>query len=210
MELALHASQAVLLLSYAARDILWLRLLTLAGLAGLIALDRWIGGPTTSALWWNVAFAAVNAVHAAWLIWERRPVSLSQDELALRHLVFGGLSDRQFARLIAGAEWVQARGGAELIGPHKPVDRVFLLARGRCRVIRQGVRLHVLGPGDFAGELGFLTGRAPDAGVYATEETLALTWPVDTLDDLLESDDNLSAVFRGRLGEDVALKLRAS
>lgn len=210
MEPALHLAHAALLLSYAARDILWLRMLTLVGLLGLIGLDRVAGGPPTALLWWNVAFAAINAVHAAWLIWERRPVRLTDDELAVRHLVFAGLSDRQFARLISRAEWVEVGPETPLIRPARPVDRLYLLVRGQCRVVRDRVVLQVLGPGDFAGELGFLTGEPPDAAVETTEGTLALSWTVGALADLLATDDNLGAVFRGRLGEDVALKLRAS
>lgn len=210
MDPALHLANSVLLLSYAARDILWLRLLTVLGLGVLVGIEVREDPTVGPDLAWTLAFVALNAGHAAWLIWERRPVRLSPRDRALRELVFDGLGDRQFARLLELAQWEHLVEGTSLIHPGDDVDRIRLVEAGELAVVVGGNRVQTLGPGNFVGELGFLAGQRSAARVVACRDTAVLGWPVDALRTALEEDPHLRAVVQGCLGVDVALKLARS
>ncbi len=209
MEPALHLANLVLLLSYAALDILWLRLLTVVGLLLLVGVDLASASTLGPVALWNLAFVAVNGLHAAWLIWERRPVRLTDEEQALRHVVFTALTDRQVVQLFRLGEWINLPRGHRLLRQDRPVDTVSVIASGRAVVERGGRRLHGLGPGEFVGELSYLTGEAASADVRVDAESRCLRWSASRLRTALEADPELRAVVQGCLGMDVATKLTA-
>ena len=210
MEPALHVANALLLLSYAARDILWLRALTVIGLGVLLVHEALQPSPNEVVVAWNLAFLALNAGHAAWLAWERRPMRLTEDEWALRYTVFAGLTDVQFRALLGPAVWEEHASGSGLMQPHQPVEVVRVISCGRAAVVRHGRMLHHLDPGEFVGELGFMTGEPASAGVVADGPLISLAWPAEDLRAVLEQDPALDATFRACLGVDVAGKLKAA
>src|SRR5262245_59612699 len=97
----IHLANVLLLLSFLVRDILWLRLLNV--LAGVAFIVYFATGtpPAWAPVGWNTLFLTINFVQIWRLLLERRPVRLGADELALYQLAFRGLTQQEFAKLLA-------------------------------------------------------------------------------------------------------------
>ena len=66
-----------------------------------------------------------------------------------------------------------------------------------------------LKPGQFIGEMSFLSGNRAAADVVTTEPCRVLAWPQPALARLLDKSSGLSFKLRAVLGRDVVAKLRA-
>ena len=79
----IHTANVLYLLSYLVRDILWLRVLTVV--AGVVLMPYYLAQspPLLAAVAWNVLFTGINAVQIARLLYERRPVVLTEDQAHL-------------------------------------------------------------------------------------------------------------------------------
>ncbi len=210
MEPLLHAANVLFLLSYTARDVLWLRLLTFLGLGVVVGLQLSTPSADLIPVYWNATFMAVNAVHIAMLLWQRRPLQMTPAEADLRDRVFSGLSDQQFASVMRLASWADVHAGGSILGEGDRSGKILLLAQGKAIVAKRGVPLADVDSGAFVGEIGFLTGRPTVAAVIALEDSTCAWWQGDALRNLMRSDPNLEAAVKGILGVDVALKLRSA
>ena len=90
--------------------------------------------------------------------------------------LFEGLSTaemRMVARLVDG---VEAQAGEVIVEQSTHSYQLVVIEDGQAEVLRDGVRVAVLGPGDFFGEMAILGGGAPrNASVTATTPLRALT-----------------------------------
>jgi len=208
MDPLLHTANILFLFSYAARDVLWLRILTFFGLGALVALQLTTNAMDLIPVYWNAAFMAINGLHIAVLFWQRRPLRMTEEEAELREAVFSALSDQQFASLMRIANWGDVGVGGSILSEGDSSGRILVVTRGKAIVAKRGVPLADIGPGDFVGEISFLTMKPTTAAVVALESTTCAWWHGDVLRELLRTDANLGAAVRGILGVDVAIKLR--
>lgn len=205
----LHAANAVLLASFLVRDILWLRVLSVLGGGLFLASFCLPAPPLWDAIAWNLVFFAINAAQIARLVLERRPVRLSEDEHALRELVFRRLSPREVRALAAGATFRDAAGGEQLVRRGEPLPALFVVLAGSLDVMAGGARVATLGAGRFAGEMSFLTGEAPSADVVVAEPARVAAFDPARLRALLDARPELRSALQAILGADLAEKLRA-
>jgi hypothetical protein len=203
----LHAGNILYLGAYLVRDVLWLRVLTVAGTLSLIAYYWLQPQPLYAPIAWCSLFTLVNIVQIAILVFERRPVFLGDEELHLYRTVFRSLTPREFARLLSLAEWKQAKAGDELLAQHRPVESLALMHNGRASVEVDGRRIAEVCPGQFFGEMGFLTEQNASARVVARETTDYLAWRTGRLRAVLAATPALHVKFQGVLGRDLVSKL---
>lgn len=90
----ISVANAIYLASYTVRDILWLRVLTVAAAAMLIPHYAMQMVPLRMSIGWNVVFILINCYWIVRLIIERRPVHFTSDEARLRELSFPSLTLR--------------------------------------------------------------------------------------------------------------------
>ena len=114
------------------------------------------------------------------------------------------LGDLLRSRLGSHLEPVALSPGETLFRQGDPADALYLVAEGRLRAlfVRQDgaeVPLADVGPGDFVGELGLLTGGARTATVVAVEPTQLLRAGRTDFERLAESDPALIARMAGAL-----------
>jgi len=129
-----HTANALYLISYAVRDILWLRVITvLAGLA-LLASFLLDPAPPWPAVAWNVLFFIINLVRIHLLILERRPIPLTADQQRLATLVFHTLRPRELVRLLRVGRIVDHPAGARVIERGAPLGDLMLVIAGTARV----------------------------------------------------------------------------
>jgi hypothetical protein len=203
----LHAGNILYLFAYLVRDVLWLRLLTVAGMISLMVFYWLQPTPMYAPIVWNSLFTFVNVVQIAILVLERRPVFLGEEELHLYRTIFRSLRPREFARLFAIAEWKKAKEGEELVAQNEPVQALVLIASGRGEVEMDGRRVADVFAGQFVGEMGFLTELPASARVVATATTDYLAWPTEKLRSLLAAAPAIHVKFQAILGRDLVDKL---
>jgi CRP-like cAMP-binding protein len=203
-----HVANGLFLLSYAVKDILWLRVITV--LAGLTLLANFFQAepPPWPAIAWNFVFFAINITRIYLLLLERRPIPLSADEQHLANLVFRTLRPRELVRLLGVGTYVDHPEGARLVTRGEKLDHLLLVVRGTARVVLDGAPAIEIRDGTFVGELGYLTGKPPGADVIATSSLRVVYWPVDGLREFLDDNAELHSTMQQVLGADLAAKLR--
>jgi hypothetical protein len=203
-----HLANALYLVSYAVRDILWLRVITV--LAGITLIGSFFVAPSPPwpAIAWNLVFLVINIIRIHLLIRERRPVPLTADEQHLANLVFRTLRPRELVRLVRAGSVVDHPGGAAIVRRGESLDRLLLVVRGTARVELPGKPAVEITDGTFVGELCYLTGKPAGADVVAATGLRVVAWPTAELRALLADNPDLHVVMQQVLGTDLAAKLR--
>jgi Popeye protein conserved region len=208
MVVFIHAANAIYLCSYLVKDILWLRVLTVAGGMVLLLYYAVMPRPIWSAIVWNVLFAAINLRQIRLLLLERRPVTLRPDEMLLYRLAFRRLTEREFAKLLSVGQWRNVRAGECVVHRGEALQQLIVVASGRLRVEVDEKTTAELRPGCLVGEMSFLTGKLPNADVYAVEPTRTVSWQAEVLRKLLDTNLELRASVQQVIGEDLIAKLQ--
>jgi len=205
----LHLGNVLYLCAYSVRDILWLRILTVVATLCLIPYYYCCSvSPLYAPIVWCSLFTLVNLVQIGMLIMERRPVFLGEDELRIYKMVFRSLSPREFTKLMSIAEWKTATENQPLLLQHEPVAQLALISTGRGRVEVDGRYIAEVTPGQFVGEMGFLTQQRASASVVASLRVDYVAWPADQLRELFEDVPQIHVKVQGILGTDLVKKLR--
>ena len=205
----LHLGNILYLFAYSVRDILWLRILTVVATLCLLPYYFCCSlTPLYAPIAWCSLFTAVNLFQIGRLIMERRPVFLGDEDLRIYNMVFRSLSPREFMKLLDIAEHRKAGENEVLLTQHAPVEQLILMSKGKSKVEVDGRHVAEVSPGQFAGEMGFLTEQNASASVIANYAVEYLAWPAERLRALFESSPHLHVKFQGILGVDLVEKLR--
>ena len=205
-DLWIHLGNVLFLLAYLVRDILWLRILTVVGTLCLMA--YYVCCALYVPIIWNSLFTIVNVVQITLLIMERRPVFLGEDELRLYRNVFRTLTPREFSKLLLIADWKHTTEGEVLLEQDEPISQLALVSGGTASVEIDGRHIADVGPGQFIGEMGFLTQQPASASVVSRIPLDILSWPAERLREYLQDAPQLHVKFQGILGADLVEKLK--
>ena len=201
-------------LSFAVRDMLRLRLLYIAG--GLFTLPYFMGDRSASPEWldgrwlgvfWVTVYTLINVKGAISLVLERRPVFLSREEKNLHAKVFHMLTPREMLRLLKIAEWHEGKPAQTIIHANEPSNRLLLIYAGRAAVFTERKRVATLDPGQFIGEMSFVSGALPSADVRLETKCRYLSWDFDVLHELEKEKPELYQSLFSILSVDLAIKL---
>ena len=191
--------------AYIVKDILWLRILTIA--AGLMTLPYFLFQGTFSAVFWQSAFVLINVVHVVLLMIARRPIKLNTDEQILHDLVFRNFTTRQTRSILEIATWHTGAPIEILIVTGQQESVLYLIQQGRSEVFQDGQVVDWYGPGAFMGELRFITGEPAVADVVFSTEARYVSWDTDTLRKLLNKNAGLKTAFEVLISANIASKL---
>jgi len=207
MEIWFHLANVLYVVSYLVTDILWLR--ALAVLGGLSSLTWTLTTPTPNLTFigWTLVYNTINVVQIARLWHERRPLRLADDEQMLYAAAFRTLTPREFLRLLAVGRWQMATAKEVLIEQGAHPGRMLVLASGQAAVKVHGREVATLRLGQFAGEMGFLTGARTTAAVEVVEPVRFVSWATADLEQFLGKHSDLRAALQLVLGRDLAAKL---
>ncbi|HEY2992559.1 MAG TPA: cyclic nucleotide-binding domain-containing protein [Methylomirabilota bacterium] len=207
MEIWFHLANVLYVVSYLVTDILWLR--ALAVLGGLSSLTWTLTTPTPSATFigWTLVYNTINIVQIGRLWRERRPIRLAAEEQVLYAAAFRTLTPREFQRLLSVGTWQTAPAKTILIEEGASPGRMLVLASGRAAVKAHGREVATLHPGQFAGEMSFLTGAPTTAAVEVVEPARFVSWATPDLERFLGKHPELRAALQLVLGRDLAAKL---
>jgi hypothetical protein len=163
------------LASYAVRDILHLRILTVAATLLLIPYYYLQPVPLWAPIGWNLVFTAINGYWIVRLIIERRPVHLTADEQRLRELSFPSLTAREALNLYAMGSWDDLEPGASLVQHDNAQTRFSVILFGKCDVQWRGRTIAELGQGQFTGTLE--RDYLADLDIAVRARTRVMCWP---------------------------------
>lgn len=133
---------------------------------------------------------------------------LTLEQQRLYRLGFDRLSPRDFLRLLEHATWETCEAEVVLVEQGKALERLTVLAEGTAAVEVDGRTVSGLGPGQFVGEMSYISGEPACANVTAASGARCVHWQRDRLEALLRDRTDLRAALQNIIGTDLACKLR--
>jgi hypothetical protein len=203
-----HIASLLTVAAYLLKDILWLRLLTILSCVAGIAFNYFVPAtPLWTVIYWNVLFAIINIVQIAIIIKERSGVHFTEEEKELHDTLFKKFAPFEFMKLMRIAKWREAKQGETLSIEKQQLDSVMLIYNGLAAVETNGEEVAKLKDGNFIGELSFITGGAASATVRAIMPTRYVSWPKESISQLLNRNPSMRFAMQSILNTDLSKKL---
>ena len=174
----LNVAYMIWLTAFVAKDILWLRLLTITG--NLVVMPYYLyyfETPLLNSIFWSGIYTTINFVMLFLLYLERRPVALTEQEENIYQLTFKSLKPRAFKKLIDQASWENLEPEVTLVTRDTELEDLFLVVQGKAEVVLKNGDNKDIPMGGFIGEQSFITGSTTSADVSTgAEATTLLRW----------------------------------
>ena len=165
-----HVNYILIILSVSMSSMRWLRVFAIAsGITGVIYYG-FIVSDEISAMWESI-FTTVNVVQLVIILLASRRRKTTEDEKFFIDTVMPALEGNLRARVLKMARWQTREPGEILVEEGQKSPELVFIAKGAASVERGGNIVGVCGPGDFLGEMSFLTGKPASATVRVANET---------------------------------------
>ena len=206
-----HLAFGLIAFSFLVKDILYLRLLSILASVFSIFYNYFIPPePMMISVFWNGVFIITNLYHIAIIIYEKRPVKMTDKEKELYETMFRGLSPVEFLKIIKVAEWKEFKSPLPIIQQGKLVNDLILIYNGAVDVLVNDKKVAELKDGQFVGEMSFLTEKPATATCKVAHTTECLVWKQKEFKDLLKRNPSLYFTIQGLLSEQVSNNLVSS
>ena len=164
-----HLNYILVILSVSMSSMRWLRIFAIAsGVVGVFYYGFLVSDEISAT--WEAIFALVNALQLAIVLLSGRRRARDEDEQLLVETVMPTLDGNLRARLLRMARWQTRQPGEVLVEEGETSPQLVFIARGAASIEKDGSLVGVCGPGDFLGEMSFLTGRPASATVRVANE----------------------------------------
>lgn len=200
----LNVAYLALVSSTMTRTIIWLRV-ALTGAAVLFVVYGLLTD-NFSMVFWNSITGTLHSVQLVRHIRARMDVTIDDEDEAIHQTHFAELDDFDFYCLWSLGETVLFDDG-EITVQGTRQDDLLILLEGVVEVRRDGEVITHLGPGDFLGEMSFVTGDLATAGSRAIGRVRARSWEHARVEALDELNPTAGRVFHRRIQQDLAQKL---
>jgi hypothetical protein len=210
VEILIHAANVLYLFAYMVRDILWLRILTVIAASCLVPYFYLQPTPLMTAIYWNLAFTALNLWWIVRLFLERRPVKLSEEEQRLCELVFRTMTPREMIKILKLGSWKTATANECFVERGTPLDRLMVIYSGKACAEVDGRNVTELRPGQFIGGISYITEETAPANIISLEPTRYMSWPKAKLKDFMKKNPDLHAALQTTLAIDLTKWLQSS
>jgi len=205
-ELFGHFTYFLLIVSMLMRRMVWLRGIAIASGVTKIIYRAFLVVDPVSVLWETI-FVLVNAAQLAIIWYYERHHRFEEEE---RHFADGIPADierRSIKRLLQLADLDRVAVGQTLTVEGEPVRRLMYLADGVVKIERAGKLVAICGPGDYVGELSFLSHNNATATATAVAPVRILSFDQEKLRISLAGDKELQRVLDTALNRNLAGKL---
>lgn len=164
-----HLNYILVILSVSMSSMRWLRVFAIAsGITGVFYYG-FLTADRISATW-EFVFTMVNAVQLAIVLFAGRRRVTDEDEKFFVQTVMPTLEANLRALMLKRARWTTREPGDVLVEEGEASPQLVFIARGAASVEAGGKMVGVCGPGDFLGEMSFLSGRPASATVRVANE----------------------------------------
>ena len=197
----LHVANAIYLVSYAVKEIFWLRFVFL--FASLLTVGALVHMADTPIDLLDVAGRVLrDGLRALRPARARAPARrVAADARRLAASTFRELRPRELLRLLAVGETLDHAPGERVVQQGEPLAHLAVVVDGTARVELRRIGRVELAHGAFIGELSYLTGKPPAADVIAATALRMVRWPADALRSFLAAnpDTRTADAARARL-----------
>ena len=206
-----HLAFGLIAFSFLVKDILYLRILSILASLFSVLYNFYIPvEPMWLPIGWNIIFVIVNIYHISVIIYEKRPVDMTDKEKELYETMFKGLTPVEFLKITKVAEWKKFNTPLPIITQGKPVKDLILIYNGTVDVLVNDTKVAELKDGQFVGEMSFLTEKPATATCKVEHNAECLVWPQQDFKDLLKRNPSLYFTIQSLLSEQVSNNLVSS
>ena len=206
-----HLAFGLIAFSFLVKDILYLRLVSVVASLFSVLYNFYIPAePMWIAIGWNIIFILLNLYHVSVIIYEKRPVDMTDKEKELYETMFKGLTPVEFLKITKVAEWKKFNTPLPIITQGKPVKDLILIYNGTVDVLVNDNKVAELKDGQFVGEMSFLTEKPATATCRVEHNAECLVWPQKDFKDLLKRNPSLYFTIQSLLSEQVSNNLVSS
>jgi hypothetical protein len=203
-----HLSNALYTIGSGFRNILYLRWAFILAAVMEIFYDAFI---SDKILWtpflWSIALIIINIYQILRVIYQKRFLNFSEDELEAFILIGDKMDVLNFKKLVRSGKWEQYPEHKNIIKESEPTEKIFLLVEGEADVKIKGKKISTLKKGNFIGEISFLTGSLPSADVDAAVQTKLIGWEKEKLKKFIEKNHLLKHEINSLFSNDLITKL---
>ncbi|MEA2738940.1 MAG: hypothetical protein QOH05_2247, partial [Acetobacteraceae bacterium] len=146
-----NLSNIVFLVAFSVRDVLMLRILSFVGEGVILPYYYFQNEKLWPPIFWSAAFMMVNAVRIAAVIFERRPVILSDREEKLYRVAFSSIDKQEFLRLVSLVRWIDCSPGEVILAEGQLVSHAIVVISGEFEAVLSSKTRIALRPGQLVG-----------------------------------------------------------
>lgn len=205
-----HVSYTLIAISYWLTDMYWLRVTAVIGLSMEILYFYFSGGDLRTGIGWDLIFIAINAYQLYQLVKDRYTLRVPDADRELLRSVMKGLNDFQIARLLSVGDFVDISAGTVLTTEQKDLSKLFFMCSGTAKVTIGGREISQLVPGNFIGEVAFLTGKPATATVIAETNLRTISFSKEKLNQFIAGESEVASLIYQLLGRELADKIKVS
>ena len=207
----LNCAYTIWLAAFIAKDIAWLRRITIAG--NLVVLPYYyffFEPPMWNPIFWVCTYTVINLVMLFLHYMESRPIKLSDIEQKIYELTFKSIEPRIYKKLIDLGTWEELQPEVELVTRDSVLNSLMLVVDGEAEVVLKHGEHRYIPIGGFIGEQSFITGGKTYADVSTGREaTTILRWNSESLRKFLAHKETLKDAVDLIITADLIYKLRS-
>ncbi len=155
----------------------------------------------------EIAWIAISLLGITRLFILRRYFRLTSEEERAGAALAPSLDLEDMRVLLRMGEWKDLEPGARLAAEDTPVDALWYIDQGRCRVEHGGTTVAMIGPGGLIGEITYRTGAPATASVFAETPLRGLRFDASALRDLLARKPRIDSALEFGVAGDLRRKL---
>ena len=200
-----HIAYVFLIGSMMMRSMHWLRLFAIA--AGLISAVYYYTLSDYVSMFWESLFSLVNIIQLSLLAIENRRGKFSEEEQLFFESVLRNVERAHARALIKAGNWFDVKVGETLVIQGTWPKRLKFIVSGHAQISVNGKEIAYVGPGDFLGEMSYLTGKAASATATAITPVRFLSFDRSKLDSELDKHADLRHALEAGFNRNLVEKL---
>ena len=207
----LNCAYTIYLAAFMAKNIVWLRFLTITG--NILVVPYYLfflDPPLWNSFVWVCIYTVINLVMLFIIYLESRPIKLSDLEQKIYDLTFKSLEPRVFKKLIDHGSIEELQPEVVLVTSNSDLDSLMLVVEGEAEVVLKHGDHLIIPTGGFIGEQSFITGGKTSADVTTGKVAATiLRWNSQVLRKYLADKENLKDHLDLIFTSDLIYKLRS-
>jgi len=208
IEILGHTFNLLYIVALLFKDMLWLRLCLIVAASLEIVYSFYAKDePLWIFIIWASVWIIINIAQSGTLIREKLNLRFTSDELKIKDNLFSFMKDIDFRKLIDFAHWDAVESGTTMIEQGKEVERLIIIFNGTARVENQGNTIAHLTDYNFAGEIGFITGKNANSNIISEDMLIYLYWNKNELNSLMNKDPNIKTAIHAVFNTDLLSKI---
>ena len=201
-----HLNYILVILSVSMSSMRWLRIFAMAsGITGVVYYGFLVSDNISAT--WEFIFTMVNAIQLAIMLLAGRRKAMDEDEKLFIETVMPVLDGNLRTRMLKLARWETRQPDDILVEEGQASPQLVFIARGAASVEKAGSIVGVCGPGDFLGEMSFLTGKPASATVRVANEIRCCTYDAATLKMLAQKNPGIRQALEFSFNRNLVGKL---